>query len=265
MRMNAPTGVCRSASTERTTGTTFPCRASRSNASKFDGCRSSIVMASTESRTGQPVTTIDNQHHAVNKTRCVGTNKHCRLFDIGDASKTSERNLFAQAILYRLRDEARHAFSVFDWTRRGPVHAYSVTAPLDSKIARQRIDTGFCGRNVNLHRRAEIMKCRADVQYLPAMLFELRESRTTNVESSFRIDIENRAKTIWRQLFRRAEKVTGGAVHDDVDLAEVFDRLCDCFFNVFGLPHIGNNRKRFATICIDSICSRLQVLHLATR
>src|SRR4029079_5972701 len=149
-------------------------------------------------------------------------------FDVGDASKTTERNLFAKTILDRFRDEARHSLSIFDWPRRYPVHAYSVTAPFDGKIARQRINTRFSGRNVNLHRRTEIMKRGADVEYLAAMLFELREGRTTNVESSFRIDVENCAKTIWRQLFRRAEKVSGGPVHDDVDLAELFDCFCDC-------------------------------------
>src|SRR4029078_11180620 len=97
------------------------------------------------------------------------------------------------------------------------------------------------------------MECGADVQYLAAMLFQLREGRTTNVESSFRIDVENCAKTIWRQLFRRAEKVTSRTVHDDIDLAEVFDRLCDCFFNVFGLAHIGNYCERFAAVCVDGI------------
>src|ERR1041384_2651777 len=121
------------------------------------------------------MTTVDNQHHPVNKTSRIGTKKHRRLFDVGNASKTSERNLFAQTILDRLRDQTRHAFGVFDWTRRDPVHAYPVTSPLDGKIARQRINTGFRGGHVNLHRRAEIMKCGADVQNLAAMLFELRE------------------------------------------------------------------------------------------
>src|ERR1044072_4170701 len=217
-----------------------------------------------ESSTSQPVTSVDNQHHAVNKTRRIGTNKHCRLFDVGDASKTAERNLLAQTILDRLRDQARHAFRVFDWSRRDPVHANSVTPPLDGKIARQRIYTGFSGRNVNLHWCAEIMEGGANVQYLPAMLFELRKGLTTNVESSFRIDIEDGAETIGRQLFRRAQKVSGGTVHYDVDLAEVFDCLCDCLFNRFGLAHIGHDCERLAAVCVDRVRSRLQVFDLPT-
>jgi hypothetical protein len=109
------------------------------------------------------------------------------------------------------------------------------------------------------------MKRGADVQYLAAMLLELREGRTTNVESSFCIDVENCAKTIWRQLFRRAEKVTGRAVHNDINLAEVFDRLCDCLFDCFGLAYIGNDCERFAAVCVDGVSSRLQMLDLATR
>src|ERR1043165_8842303 len=61
---------------------------------------------SAQSRAGQPMTTVDNQPHTVNKIRRVGTNKNRRLFDIGNASKTSERNLFAQTILDRFRNQA---------------------------------------------------------------------------------------------------------------------------------------------------------------
>src|SRR5215212_6739858 len=98
MRIKAPTGVCKSASTERTTGTTFPCRASRSNASKDDGCRSSIYKAIHRFRrfflpqtsAGEPVAAVDNQHNAINETRCLGTDKYRGFLDIGNSAKASE-------------------------------------------------------------------------------------------------------------------------------------------------------------------------------
>src|ERR1041385_1491593 len=97
MRMNVPTGVCRSASTERTTGTTLPCRASRSNASNDGGCRSSILkMLSndlSEPRAVQPVSTVNNQHDLVNKTRRIRTEKQRRLLNISNSPKTSNRDL----------------------------------------------------------------------------------------------------------------------------------------------------------------------------
>src|SRR5215211_3491414 len=105
MRMNAPTGVCKSASTERTTGTTLPCRASRSNASNEGGWRSSISLSIlknfvnpvqqllSETRTVQPMSTINNQDHAVNKACGIRTDKHRGLLDVGNSSKTSHRNL----------------------------------------------------------------------------------------------------------------------------------------------------------------------------
>src|SRR6185369_13190748 len=90
MRMNVPTGVCKSASTERTTGTTLPCRASRSNASNDGGWRSSMNLS--ETRAVEPVSTVDNQHDAANKTRRIGTEKHCGLLNIRNSPETSDRN-----------------------------------------------------------------------------------------------------------------------------------------------------------------------------
>src|ERR1051325_7698093 len=104
MRMNVPTGVCRSASTERTTGTTLPCRASRYNASNDGRCRSSIDPVNLENlvnlsndlskpRAVQPMSAIDNQHDTVDKTRRVRTQKHRGLLNIRNSPETSNRNL----------------------------------------------------------------------------------------------------------------------------------------------------------------------------
>src|ERR1700752_123162 len=109
------------------------------------------------------------------------------------------------------------------------------------------------------------MESRADVQYLPALFFELRERRPTNVERAFEIDVHHSSKTIWRQLLCGTEKVSGSAVHDDIDLAEVFDGLCDSFFNLFRLTHISNNCEGFTTFRVDGVRRRLQVIDLSTR
>ena len=65
------------------------------------------------------------------------------------------------------------------------------------------------------------MKRGADVEYLPLICFQLREGCAANVECAFEIDIDDRAKTVRRELFSGAQKVTGRAIHDDVDFAEV--------------------------------------------
>ena len=96
------------------------------------------------------------------------------------------------------------------------------------------------------------------------MLFQLCEGRTTNVESSFRIDVENCAKTIWRQLFRRAKKVSGRTVHDDVDLAELLDCLRNRLLDFLRLPHITGNRNGLPTAIVDRLRRWLQVVQLAT-
>src|SRR5687768_1639944 len=114
--MNVPTGVCRSASTDLTTGTTLPCRASRSNASNDEGCRSSML-ASNHTVGGEPLPAIDDEHGAVHITRCVRTDEHCDFLNVGNAPETSKGNFLFQALLHRLRHETFHSFRVFDWTR----------------------------------------------------------------------------------------------------------------------------------------------------
>ena len=140
----------------------------------------------------------------------------------------------AQTIFNRLRHQTLHAFRVFDWTRRDPVDANPITSPLHREIARQRINTSFRCRHVKLHRRAEIMERGADVQNLAAMLFQLCKRRATDVERAFQVDVNHGAKAVWRQLFRRAEKVSRGAVNDDIDLAKLFDRLCNGLLDASG-------------------------------
>src|SRR6185503_21014963 len=130
MRMNVPTGVCRSASTDRTTGTTLPCRASRSNASNDAGSRSSMLTAY-HAIGREPLTAIDYQHDAVDKTRRVRADKNRRLFDICDSSKTSQGNILPQTIFDRLGHQTFHSFRIFNWTRRDPVDADSMPAPLN--------------------------------------------------------------------------------------------------------------------------------------
>src|SRR6185369_3609907 len=184
MRMNVPTGVCRSASTDRTTGTPLPCRASRSNASNDAGCRSSMLTAY-HPVGREPLTAIDHQHNTIDITRRLRTNKDRCLFNIRDSSKTAQGNVLPQAIFDVFRHETLHSFRVFNWTRRDPVHTNSIPAPLDGEISRQRIDPRLRRRHVKLKRRANVVKRRGDVQDLSAMFLELRNSRATNVECSF--------------------------------------------------------------------------------
>src|SRR4026209_2016082 len=101
------------------------------------------------------------------------------------------------------------------------------------------------------------MKGRGDVQNLSAMFFELRKRRAADVESSLQIDIDHGAKAVRRQLFSRTQKVAGRAVNDNVDLSEVFDSLCDGFFNIFGVANVSSHRECLATVLVDSIRGRL--------
>src|ERR1700754_1291423 len=145
---------------------------------------------------GKPVATIHHQHLATNKTATLRTNKQCRLLNISDSAETSQRNVLLQLLSDCLGNEPLHSLSILDWTRRNRVHANPITSPLNRQIARQRINTSLRCGNVKLHRRAEVMQRRTDVQNLSAILFELRKCRPTNVERSFQVDIHNRAKSV---------------------------------------------------------------------
>src|ERR1043165_1905009 len=103
------------------------------------------------------------------------------------------------------------------------------------------------------------MKRRTDVENLPAMLFQLCKGSAANVERTFQIDVDHSSEAVWRQLFRRAQEVTCGAVHDDIDLAELFDGLCYSLFNGLGLTYISDDSGRFAAILVDSVSGGLQV------
>src|SRR5215218_8891662 len=166
---------------------------------------------------------------AINKTCRVRTNKNRRPLDVGNSSKATERNVLSQMVPERLRHEAFHSLRIFDWTRRDRVHADSISPPLHREVARQRINTSLRRRYVKLHRRPQIMKRRTDVQNLSAILFELRKRRAANVEGAFEIDVNYSSKSIRRQLLSRAEKVAGSSVHNNIDLAELFDSLGDSF------------------------------------
>jgi hypothetical protein len=52
--------------------------------------------------------------------------------------------------------------------------------------------------------------------------------------------------------------------HDDIDLAELFDRLRDRLVNFLRLSNISSNGNRFPTIVINRIRSRLKMVQLAT-
>ena len=88
-----------------------------------------------------------------------------------DATEAAERDVAPQVLFDSARDEALHAFGVFDRAGRDGVDADAVAAPLDREVARQRVHAGLRRRDVELHRRAEVVQRRADVENLAAVLF----------------------------------------------------------------------------------------------
>ena len=196
----------------------------------------------------QPMAAINYDYCSVDVAGRVGTKKYRRRFDIFDQSKPSERNRLLQLLFDRLRDQSLHSFGVSDWPRRDRVHANSVTSPLNGQVLRQRVDAGLRRGDVKLHRRAQVMQRGADVQNLAAVLFQFTERCPANIERPFQIDIHDGAETVRRKFFRRAEKISGGSVDDDVDFAKSFDSGRNGSLDLFGLANVGRDNKRFTDI-----------------
>src|SRR5687768_9640355 len=94
------------------------------------------------------------------------------------------------------------------------------------------------------------------------MFFELSKRCAANVERALQIDIDNSSEAVGRELLSSTKKVAGRAVNNDIDLAEMFDRLCDGFFNFFRMTNVRGNWQRFAAFLIDCVSGRLEVIHL---
>src|SRR5207249_3940394 len=107
------------------------------------------------------------------------------------------------------------------------------------------VDAGLCGRNMKLHRRAEVMQRCANVEDLPAMLLELCKCRATDIEGTFQIDVDDCSEPVRGKLFSFAKEVACGAVHDDVDTAEPIDGGGNSLFNFFRVADIGGDSERF--------------------
>jgi hypothetical protein len=117
---------------------------------------------------------------------------------------------------------------------------------------------------VKLHRRPEIVKRRADIQNLPAILLELSKSRTTNIKRPLQIDIHHCPETVGRQLLGGTKKIPRRTVDDDIDLAELLDRLCNGLFHLLRLSNVSRNSYRLAAFLIDRLRRRFKVVHLPT-
>jgi len=94
------------------------------------------------------------------------------------------------------------------------------------------------------------------------MFLELLKGGAANVESALKINVYNSSKAIWRQLRRCAKKISSRAVHDNVDLSKLIDRVCNCLFDLVSMAYVHRDRDRSATIPVDGVGSGLKVIHL---
>src|SRR5258707_7797696 len=90
------------------------------------------------------------------------------------------------------------------------------------------------------------MQCRTDVQDLAFVLFQFSERRAADIERAFEIDVHDGAETVRGKLFRRAKKISGGAVDDDIYLAESFNGRSNRLLNFFGFADVCGDGESFA-------------------
>src|SRR5215213_7953997 len=144
--------------------------------------RSSFIVQ--HSRAAEPVPAVHDDDGAVDVGGCVGAEEDGALLDVADAAEAAEGNLPAQTFFNRLGDEAAHALRVLDGAGRDGVDADAVAAPLDREVARQGVHARLRRRDVELHRRPEVMERRADVENLAAVLLQLLEGGAADVEGA---------------------------------------------------------------------------------
>src|SRR5205085_4192430 len=209
-RKKALTGVCKSASTVRTTGTTLPRVVSRSNSSNdagdnlsIRGKRSDYLLRAQLFRTQQPacrqpLPTVNDDDRAVNKRSGIGAEEQRGVFDVADTAEATDGDAVAQFVFERGCEQTLHALRVFDGTGRNGVRAYLIAAPFNCERARQRINTRFRGRRVRLHLRAEILQRHTDVQNRAAAFFQFVKRGPTDVERAFEINIYDCAEAVGR-------------------------------------------------------------------
>src|SRR5258708_29679378 len=90
------------------------------------------------------------------------------------------------------------------------------------------------------------MQCRTDVQDLAFVVLQFSKRRAADIERAFEIDVYDGAKAVRRKLFRRAKKISGGAVDDDIYLAESFNGRSNRLLNFFGFADVCGDGEGFS-------------------
>src|ERR1700755_715097 len=121
----------------------------------------------------EPLAAVYHDDRAVDEAHGVGAEEDRALLYVAYAPEAAERDVALEPLFHVGRDEALHAFRVFDGAGRDCVDAYAVRAPLDGEVARQGVDARLRRRDVKLVGRAEVVQRRADVEYLSATLLQL--------------------------------------------------------------------------------------------
>jgi hypothetical protein len=106
------------------------------------------------------------------------------------------------------------------------------------------------------------MERRADVKNLTAILFQLGKRRTTDIERTLEIDVDNSSKAVRRKLFGGAQKITGGTIYHCIDFAKVTDRRGNSILHILRIANVRSHRERLPSSLVDRLSCRLKMLHL---
>ena len=147
----------------------------------------------------QPISAVDDKSHAVNIARGLGNQETVLRSRYRRSARPS--GIFRAIFSFTASGKRRFIPSV---SSIGPgadaVDADAVASPFDRQISRDRIDTGLCGGNMDLHWCRQIMEGRRNIKDLALRTFKLVEGGPANIESAFCIDIYDRPETVGRKL-----------------------------------------------------------------
>src|SRR5687768_7996368 len=88
-------------------------------------------VSSPQTRSLQPLPSVDNQRDAVDVGCRVGREEQCGVLDIFDFSEPSERDPFRDLFFQSVRQQALHSLGVLDRSGSDAIYADAVTAPLN--------------------------------------------------------------------------------------------------------------------------------------
>ena len=118
---------------------------------------------------------------------------------------------------------------------------------------------------MRLAHRAQILQRGADVQHRSAVRLQVRQRRTGHVKGAFQVDVHHGREPVRREVFGAADEIAGGAVHHDIEPAQLGNRRRDHALDCRRIANVGRSRDRAPAGRAQLRNRRLEMFQAAAR